>query len=96
MSRNAVLGHYPDYVEIADILGASRFSVPASLWSTWIATGQAWPENRQFLDECVRSGRIITTTPPSLARLGSAYLRELVYLQTRGYPIGVSRQLSLL
>lgn len=96
MSTNAVLGHYPAYVDVADLLGAARFSVPAALWGRWSTSGLAWRENQQFLDQCIRNGRLITTTPPPLARPGSAYLRELVYLRRRGYPLRVSHTLSLL
>ena len=48
MSSVTVLNHYPSYVHVADTLGASRFSVPAALWSRWIQTGADWLENLDF------------------------------------------------
>ena len=96
MSSVTVLGHYPSYVDVADTLGASRFSVPAALWSRWIQTGTEWLENSEFLDDSVRDGRFIMTTPPTRAIPGTAFAREIAYLVSRGYPIAVSHSLSML
>lgn len=95
LSANAVLGHFPSYVLVADVLGAARFSVPAATWRAWSPARQ-WAENRRFLDESMRRGRIVTTRPPGLARPPSAYWRELVYLRRRGYSTTVQQALSLL
>ena len=96
MSSNSVLGHYPLYVEVADMLGASRFSVPPALWFSWLQTGNQWSQNVEFLSESIRKGRIITTTPPIRARPGSAFAAEIAYLVAQGYPISSSQTLSLL
>lgn len=95
LSANAVLGHFPAYVAAADVLGAARFSVPAATWRSWTPAKQ-WSENRRFLDESMRRGRIVTTAPPGLARPSSAYWRELVYLRRCGYPTTVQQALALL
>lgn len=65
------------------------------LGKAWSPARQ-WTENRHFLDESLRRGRIITTKPPGLARPPSAYWRDLVYLRRRGYPAAVQQTLSLL
>lgn len=95
MSANAVLGHYPDYVEAAETLGAARFAVSGSVWRSWGAALQ-WARNRDFLDESIRRGRFLATTPPLLARPGSTYLREVGYLHSQGYPMAPSHRMELL
>jgi hypothetical protein len=95
LSANTVLGHFPEYLETADVLGSARFSVPADTWNTW-SESRRWTENRAFLDEAMRRGRLIVTTAPTAARPMSAYLREVVYLRRRGYSLEVANQLSLI
>ncbi len=95
MSANSVLGRFPAYVDTADILGAARFSVPAATWHSW-TSARRWDENRRFLDESMRRGRIVATTPPGLALPPSAYWRELVYLRRRGYPTAIRQDFHLL
>lgn len=95
MSANAVLGHYPAYVDVADALGAARFAVPAAVWIRWSAQ-QGWAHNRQFLDESARRGRFLTTTSPFLARPGSAYARKVGYLLNQGYRMVPSQRVELL
>lgn len=46
---NVVLGHYPQYTQVALGLGASHFSVPWSIWSG-LSDAQRWRWNRLFLD----------------------------------------------
>ena len=95
MSVNAVLGHFPDYVDAADELGAARFAVPGPVWVAWGSALQ-WPKNREFLDESIKRGRFLTTTPPLLARPGSAFLREIAYILSLGYPLAPTHRLELL
>ena len=95
LSVNAVLGHYPAYVEAADALGAARFAVPGPVWAGWNA-GARWSMNADFLQESMRRGRFLTTTPPSLARPGSAFLLEVAHLLRQGYPLVPTHRLDLL
>lgn len=95
LSANAVLGHYPDYVEAADELGAARFAVPAQVWQAWTPAVR-WSKNRDFLDESLRRGRFLVTTPPWLARPGSVFLREIAYLVGEGYPMSATHRLELM
>ena len=83
------------YVEVADELGAARFAVPASVWSAWSPTVR-WTKNREFLDESLRRGRFLVTTPPWLARPGSAFLWEIAYLAGQGYPLAATHSMELL
>lgn len=94
MSANTVLGHYPQYVDVADLLGAARFSVDVATWESW-SDSRRWDENRRFLDEAMRRGRLVTTTRPSRARSRSAYLAEVVYLRRRGYRLAGRQRLYL-
>ena len=85
MSVSAVLGHFPDYVDVAEALGLPRFSVPVDVWDEWVALGREREENRLFLDESIRRGRFLLTTPPELARPGTAYWLEVAYLTAKGF-----------
>ena len=96
MSVNAVLGHFPAYVDIADQLGAARFAVPAPVWAEWASSGVQWQRNIEFLEESMRRGKFLTTTPPALARPGSAYLREIAHLRNAKYPMVPIHRLDLL
>ncbi len=96
LSANAVLGHFPDYVDAADELGAARFAVPGPVWAAWGRAALQWPNNREFLDESIRRGRFLTTTPAPLARPGSTFLREIAYLLSLGYPLAPTHRLELL
>ena len=93
---NAVLGHFPDYVDAADELGAARFAVPGPVWAAWGRAALQWPNNREFLDESIRRGRFLITTPTPLARPGSTFLREIAYPVSLGYPLVPTHRLELL
>ena len=95
MSVNAVLGHFPAYVDAADLLGAARFAVPGPVWAKWVATGSQWSKNRGFLDESINRGRFLTTTPPPLARPGSVFLRELGHLRHQGFALTPTQNIDL-
>ena len=95
LSVNAVLGHYPDYVDAADLLGAARFDVPGPVWAAWGAAGSRWSRNQAFLDESINRGRFLTTTPPALARPGSVFLREVRYLRGQGFTLVPTQNMDL-
>ena len=94
MSINAVLGHYPAYVDAADLLGTARFAVPGPVWAR-LGPAAQWLRNRNFLDESLNRGRFLTTTPPPLARPGSVFLRELGYLRRQGFALVPTQSMDL-
>ncbi|WP_439545636.1 hypothetical protein [Sandarakinorhabdus sp.] len=81
----AVLGHYPDYVRVAASNGWPHFQVDMDLWLSW-SEDEQWAENRAFLDKVIAlRGRFILATPPSKARAGSWFRKELDYIALCGY-----------
>ncbi len=75
-----VLGHFPEYLQKANELGARRFDVPMRIWQGMSATEQ-WTANQKFLDrlalrrdEVALSNNIAKVKPPSSLE------REIRYL----------------
>jgi RHS repeat-associated protein len=82
-----VLGHYPAYVETAKRLGARHFNIPMHVWERMSPADQ-WAANRKFLDRMISRGdAIVLATPMNKVRSGSAYMKELEYLRSRGYKL---------
>jgi RHS repeat-associated protein len=82
-----VLGHYPEYVNLAETIGARRFQIPTNVWNKMTATEQ-WAANTKFLDRMiVRGDNIRLATPLSQVRPGSFFHRELSYLFSKGYKV---------
>lgn len=83
MSGVTILGRYPSYLQLSDSLGARHFEVSPITWATMNATNR-WNENRFFLDRTMsRNERIVLSTPPAYAPIGSFYWMELRYLRFR-------------
>jgi lactate dehydrogenase-like 2-hydroxyacid dehydrogenase len=58
-----VLGHYPDYIELAERLRASCFNIPVEVWSK-MSHEEQWEANRKFLDDAISRGdEILLATP---------------------------------
>jgi hypothetical protein len=86
-SDTVVLGHYPEYTQMGEKLGARTFSVPKGVWDAMSSEDQ-WAANQAFLDEAIANGsEIRLATPAAAAREGSFYERELQYLQSQGYTV---------
>jgi len=85
-SKNvSVLGHYPDYVDLANDLSANRFQIPTSIWVKMTQEKQ-WAANMKFLDRMIKRGDIIRlATPINKVKPGSYYEKELKYLMSKGY-----------
>jgi RHS repeat-associated protein len=84
-ARTTVLGHYPQYVELAKQMSANRFQIPAKVWEQ-LSDAERWAANQRFLDRAVARGdSIILATPITEMRLGSWYAREIEYLRSLGY-----------
>lgn len=83
MNGVTVLGRHPSYLHLSDSLGARHFEVSPTMWATMDA-GSRWNENRFFLNRTVfRRERIVLSTPPARAPIGSSYWMELRYLRVR-------------
>jgi hypothetical protein len=83
--NKTVLGNYPEYVDMAESLGARVFKIPEKIWNE-MSPEQRWEANRKFLDRMIERGdEIILATPIERARPNSFFLRELEYLRKMGY-----------
>ncbi len=81
----SVLGHYPEYVKLAESLGARRFQIPPSVWNKMSAAEQ-WTANTKFLDRMIlRGDNIRLATPLNQVKQNSWFARELEYLYGKGY-----------
>lgn len=82
---STVLGHYPEYMQMADSLGHRRFDIPKQAWDK-MSDADRWAANQKFLDRTVsRSDNILLSTPLNKVKPGSYYERELQYLGSKGY-----------
>ena len=90
---NVVLGHYPEYTDLAKRLDANCFSVPERLWAR-LSPHQQWQLNRRFLQtHVVEAGsQIVFSHRPLDARRGSFFEHEIDYLVSRG--VGVDPDLT--
>jgi len=82
-----VLGHYPDYVKLAESLGANKFQIPTNVWNKMTAAEQ-WTANTKFLDRMVlRGDNIRLATQLNNVRPASFFQKELNYLFEMGYKV---------
>ena len=82
-----VLGHYPEYVKLAESIGARRFQIPTSVWNKMSAAEQ-WIANTKFLDRMIlRGDKIRLATPLNKVKPGSFFEKELNYLFDKGYKV---------
>jgi hypothetical protein len=81
-----VLGSYPDYVNLAEQLGANYFSVPMEQWAQMTAAEQ-WAANQAFIDAAVARGDSFVFSN-EFAVAGSSYQRQLLYLAQIGVALG--------
>ncbi|HWE01864.1 MAG TPA: hypothetical protein VG326_05590 [Tepidisphaeraceae bacterium] len=83
----SVIGHYPDYVNMAQDLRASYFSVPTEQWNAMSETEQ-WAANQKFLDDAIARGETFRlATPLDEVRPGSFLEDEVNHLTTNGYQL---------
>ena len=93
--RGAVLGHFPDYTNIARDAALACFHLPYAHWYRLTETDR-WQLNQSFLESVARARLPVRlATMPSAARHGSAYARELAYLASLGYQLCEERQFLL-
>ena len=82
-----VLGHFPEYMDLANKIGANRFSIPTKIWDT-MTNAERWTANSKFLDRMIRRGDdIILATPMNKIKPGSYYAKEIEYLLSKGYKL---------
>jgi RHS repeat-associated protein len=82
---DAVLGHYPQYLEVAEQEGGQVFSMPSRIFNA-MTTEQQWATNRMFLDNIIKiGGKFRMATPMNQVRAGSALQKEINYLLTKGF-----------
>ncbi|MCZ4245439.1 hypothetical protein [Pedobacter punctiformis] len=82
-----VLGHYPEYVALAEELAAKRFEIPLNIWKE-MSDPERWIANQKFLDRAISRGSdIILATPINKVRPGSYFEKELNYLFSKGYRV---------
>jgi hypothetical protein len=81
-----VLGKYPEYINLAEQLGAKRFSVPLNIWNKMSAAEQ-WSANQKFLDRMIMRGDNIILSNPVLDvnKVSGAFRQELDYIIGKGY-----------
>ena len=83
-----VLGHFPEYLEVADELAAHRFDIPMETW-TKMSQAERWAANQAFLDKMIARGdEFIFATHPLKTKPGSTFEREIKYMLEKGYRLG--------
>lgn len=82
---NVVLGHYPEYLELASKIDCAKtFCVPSATWRQ-MSPCQQWADNVRFLNAAIdQRDAVVFSHHPSQARLGSSFSRELRHLRNRG------------
>ncbi|MEW6233737.1 MAG: RHS repeat-associated core domain-containing protein, partial [Chloroflexota bacterium] len=85
-TTQTVLGKFPDYLRIADELGARRFSVPAEVWNK-MSKAEQWAANQKFLDRAIARGDKIVLSNPvkNISEVTGVFRRELDYLVEKGF-----------
>ncbi len=86
-----VLGKYPDYINLAENLGARKFSVPTKFWNRMSASEQ-WIANQKFLDRTrLRGDNVIVSNPIiDINRVSGAFRNEINYMIDKGYRLNNS------
>ncbi len=90
-SGQTVLGKFPDYLKVADKLGARRFNVPGEVWNK-MTKAEQWAANQKFLDRAIARGDEFVLSNPvkSISDVSGSLRKELEYLIERGYRLNKS------
>ncbi len=83
-----VLGKFPEYLQLAEKLGANKFSIPMKIWNKMTPV-QQWAANTKFLDRAIQRGdKILLAQRVTNLKNVTGFLRkELNYLMERGYKL---------
>jgi hypothetical protein len=86
-----VLGKFPDYLKLADELGARRFNVPGEVWNK-MSKAEQWAANQKFLDRAIsRCDEFVLSNPvKSISDVSGSLRSELEYLIERGFRLNKS------
>jgi|GEM_PF-2534933 len=81
-----ILGKYPEYLQLAEKIGANRFNIPANIWNSMTPLEQ-WAANARFLDDVIARGDdiILSNRVTDISQVTGAFRKELEYLIQRGY-----------
>jgi RHS repeat-associated protein len=84
----AVIGKYPNYLKVADQIGAKRFNIPTNVWNK-MTEAERWIANQKFLDRAIsRGGDVMLDRPiKEISSVSGALRKELNYLSQRGYEL---------
>ena len=84
-NSSIVIGHYPEYVEMARQLKAKIFNIPADIWMK-MSSAEQWATNKLFIDKAIASrSEFILATPYDQIKVGSWLAMEVAYLLEHGY-----------
>jgi RHS repeat-associated protein len=90
-----VIGHYPEYVTLAEKTGAKFLHVPERIWDAMSET-QKWLANKKFLDRAIaQKATFLLSTLPDQIRRGSIFEKEVKYLLKSGYRWSVDRTMLI-
>lgn len=81
-----MIGKNPDYIRVANELGARRFSIPAHVWNK-MSKAEQWAANKKFLDRMIKHGDEIILSNPvkNISDVRGIFRRELDYLMEKGF-----------
>jgi hypothetical protein len=80
-----VIGHYPEYLQVGEAIGAKTFNIPAKVWDA-MSVAERWSANQTFLDRGIREGaEFVLATRRADIRAGSQTAYEVGYLLNNGY-----------
>ena len=80
-----VLGHHPQYLQVAEAIGAKAFNIPTDVWEG-MSVAERWGANQKFLDRGIREGaEFVMATQRADIRAGSQTALEVGYLLNKGY-----------
>jgi RHS repeat-associated protein len=82
----AVIGKYPNYLKVAEEVGAKRFNIPTQVWAR-MSEAERWAANQKFLDRAIaRGGDIVLDKPiKDISAVSGDLRKELNYLTQQGY-----------
>lgn len=81
-----VLGKFPDYIKLANEVGAKRFNIPTSVWNS-MSKAEQWAANQKFLDRAIARGDDILLSNPvqNINDVTGAFRQELDYLMSNSF-----------
>jgi hypothetical protein len=86
-NEEIVLGHYPEYIYLANIIEARFFNLPNEIWDELVSKNLAWEINKEFLTYAIslHISEFYLSHNFYSARRNSSFQKELNYLVSNGY-----------